>query len=85
MQIVSALSLLRDLRNAMTKIIDIQLPKNELGNDPHDFRHHPEFIPDKPASVLEKMDSWILTPEQEARAKAGFWLFNPSFITITLV
>ena len=61
----------------MTKIIDIQLPKNKLGNDPHDFRHHPELIPTKPASVLEKMDSWILTPEQEARAKEGFWLFKP--------
>jgi len=61
----------------MTKIVDIQLPKNELGNDPHDFRHHPEFIPNKPASVLEKMDTWILTPEQEARAKEGFWLFKP--------
>jgi len=61
----------------MTKIVDIQLPKNELGNDPHDFRHHPEFIPNKPTSVLEKMDSWILTPEQEARAREGFWLFKP--------
>ena len=69
----------------MTKIIDIQLPKNELGNDPHDFRHHPEFIPDKPTSVLEKMDSWILTPEQELEQKKGFGYLNPSFITITLV
>jgi len=61
----------------MTKIIDIQLPRNELGNDPHDFRHHPELIPDKPTSVLEKMDSWILTPEQEAKAREGFWLRRP--------
>ena len=61
----------------MTKIVDIYLPKNELGNDPHDFRHHPEFILNKPASVLEKMDTWILTPEQEARATEGFWLFKP--------
>jgi len=58
----------------MTKRTDLYLPKSELGNDPHDFRNNPELISSEPSSVLNILDKWVLTEEQEAKAKQGYWL-----------
>jgi len=61
----------------MTRKRVVRLPKNELGNDPHDFRHYPEFVRDAPVeSLLDGMSAWILTEEEEMRAKEGYWLYE---------
>lgn len=57
----------------MTRITEVQLPKTELGNDPWDYRNHPDMIP-QPSSILDKLKDWELTSDQEAKAKEGFWL-----------
>ena len=57
----------------MTKRIDIDIPSTDKGNDTWDYRKYPEMIPSEP-SMLDELDQWVLTSEQIAKAKAGFWL-----------
>ena len=57
----------------MTKRSDIKIPKSNLGNDPWDYRYNPRMIPSEP-STLDKLDQWVLTNEEAAKAKRGYWL-----------
>lgn len=57
----------------MTRRVDIKIPKTDLGNDPWDYRNNPGMIPSEP-STLDKLDQWVLTNEEAAKAKRGYWL-----------